>query len=233
MGDATGERSGPAVVVGSVGPGHVQMALQALGQQRVRGGAGGPGAIVRGQKPECIEGQAAKLEGAEDLHGRTARVRGEDGLAGDAGEGFEGLGGRGSGGVLAEVKCCELVEGAFPAAADLGDDGVGRNGAGPSGRVEQGGKPLGMGGVGLLQAGGHGFLFCCAEMPQKLGGDDGPAQQREGVIERQFGAEQRRGAQLIGIEACRGVEFVWASQEGREQKVADALERQGSERPGK
>ena len=80
---------------------------------------------------------------------------------------------------------------------------------------------------------GMGLLFRCAQTLEKGRGGIGPAQQRKSLVERQFGPQQRRGAEVEGVETRHGGELLWTSQERREQKVADALERQGTERPGK
>jgi len=102
-GDGRWWPSGDGGVARRIDAGHGEFALQTPGQQRVRGGRGGPGEVAGAEEPEGVEGGAGGFERAHDLDGRVAGFGGEEGLGGDAFERGEG-GGEGDAGAV-EVEC--------------------------------------------------------------------------------------------------------------------------------
>ena len=148
-GYALGDALRVGCVVGGVGAGHLEVALEGPWEDRVGGGCGGPGQVVGAEEPDGVEGGAGGFEWAHDLDGGMAGFGGEEGGLGDAFEGGEGFGEGGLGGGGVEVERGEFVEGGVPFAASLEFDGVKMGGGGPAGGFEELVEEGGPAGVGV------------------------------------------------------------------------------------
>ncbi len=236
MGDALGVGG----VVGGVGAGHLEVALEGPGEEWVGTGGGGPGEVVGAEEPEGVEGGAGGLEWAHDLDGGVAGLGREEGGLGDALEGGECFGEGGLGGLGVEVERGEFVEGGFPFAEGLEFGAVEMGGRGPAGGfeelVEEGG-PVGVGvwfGEVVFSEGS------CEEVEvfEKRGevrGVAGAGGEAVELREGQFRLEEMLAAEDEGVELGAGEGFGGGAAGGgevrREEKGGDAVDGERGDGP--